>query len=265
MMKMKFTCLLAAIGLVTACDYVRVGEPVRYGEISVAIAGDPEMEVVTKAGTVVDPSSDEAANYIVRVYNQAGEQQGEETGYKDFGTRQFELGTYYLTAEDCTEAQAEEGNGRMRLSGRSDDIALSYQNLSQTVEISCTVANAKVSVQFDESVQGRFSDLKAVLTGGTTSGRTLTVNQTDADVITETWFNPSTVNYTISGTFNSGGINAPVTLSGSRAVGARDNVLIQVKVDSQNGQLEPTVIFNTDITESDHTSGFNPYKRKINN
>ncbi len=259
-MKRKFIYILAFASLAVACNSARIEQTVQYGEISVAVAGDPEVDVVTKAD--VDPSSDEAANYTVRVYNDAEVQQGSAVSYKDFGTRQFELGTYYLTAENCTEAQAEEGNGGMRLFGRSDDVVLSYRQLSQTAEIKCTVANAKISVKFGDSVQGKFSGLKVVLTGGTTAGRTLTVNQTASDVVTETWFNPSTVNYTISGTFNSGGINAPVSLPGSRAVAARDNVLILVEVDSTNGQLMPTITYDTEVTESDQTPGFNPYKRK---
>ncbi len=259
-MKSKFIYLLSLAILAVACDSARVDQPVQYGEISIALAGDPEVGVVTKAATVVDPNSADAAKYTVRIFD-SDDVMKHEARFSEFKSKMLELGTYYVTAENCSEAEAEAGNGMMRVFGRSADVALTAEQMKQSVSVECTVTNARVAVKFDESVQGKFNDgngnstLKVVLAGGTTAGRSVEIAGAD----TETWFNPSTVNYAISGTFNSGNINLPVSLTGSVTLAAKDNVEILVKVDSQNGQLQPSVDFDNDLTQSDKPSGFNPY------
>ncbi len=252
--KKKFTYLLALAFAVVACDSVRVDEPVQYGEISVALAGNQEV-VVTKAETVIDPESAEAAEYTIRIFD-SDDNRKHEARYNEFKSAKLEFGTYYLTAENCSETEAEEGSGKMRVYGRSSDVTLSAQNLSQTVGVTCHVANAKVAVKLDPSVQDRFENFKVVFYRA--SGSTVTVRDTTGEV--DTWFNPSTVNYTVSGTYSHDGIEEDFEHRSSCELKAKDYVMIVVNVDSQSGQLQPTVGFVDTLTESDQTSGFNPYK-----
>lgn len=257
-MKMKILFATAMAIMIVACNSVRVDSPVRYGEISVAIAGEPDVEVVTKAPETLDPESDEAGKYIVRIFNSSGAMQY-EAGYDVFEAQRLPLGTYYVTAENCTEAQAEAGNGRMRLYGRSQNVTLSPEQLSQTATVGCTVANAKVSVVFDSSVEGLFTDLKVVLSGGTTPGRSITVTETASDVVTETWFNPSNLTYEISGTFDQTG--KEIGMSRAIELHARNNLMLVVKVSLENGQLLPSVTVDTQIDDPTVESGsFNPYE-----
>lgn len=262
---MKRELIVAALIAMTAisCN-TRIATPDVYGELSVSLAGEPSVEVVSKAAetqepNVLKPTDPEADGYMVRIYTSSDEMQY-EAAYSAFETQRLPLGTYYVTAENCTEAAAEEGKGKMRLYGRSEDVTITVDQLVRTATVNCTVSNAKVSVRFDESVQGRFSDLQVVLAGGTTDGRRITIGQTAADVVTETWFNPSDLTYTIAGKFTGSGMNRPVEISKTINLAARNNILLLVKVNLENGQLMPSVTVDTEIDDPTEVPGeFNPY------
>jgi len=255
----KALYILLATIISVACS-AGLEEPLHYGELSVSLSGEPEVEVLSRASVALDPAATEAAGYMVYIYNSSDEEQY-RSSYAGFEAQRLPLGTYYVTAENCTLADAESGNGKMRLYGRSNDITLSLDNLAQTAEVNCTVANAKVCVQFDESVKDRFTDLKVILTGGTTSGRMLTIPETATGVVTETWFNPSELTYSISGTFIAGGLNKDVNIVRTIELQARNNIKLVVKVNVDNGQLMPQLNIDTQIDDTKEVSGeFNPYK-----
>lgn len=259
-MKMKFVYATAIAMMAVACNSERIDEPVQFGEISVALSGEPEVDVITKAAETLDPTSDLAKEYTVRILNSSNSVKYEASLF-DFKTQTLELGTYYVTAENCSETQAESGSGKKRLYGRSADITLSPENLSETAVVPCSVANALVSVGFDSSVSGKFSNLKVVLSGGTTRAESIIVEETQAGVITETWFNPSTLTYSITGIFDPSGMNKPVVLEGSRVLSAKDHIQLVVSLNLENGQiLIPTVTVDTVLADPTEVSGeFNPY------
>lgn len=241
-----------------ACNS-RIETPDVCGELSVSLAGEPVVEVVSKAATPLNQTEPEAAGYMVRIYDSADELKYEST-YSAFEAQRLPLGTYYVTAENCTESAAEEGNGRMRLYGRSQNVTLTVDDLSQTAAVNCTVANAKVSVKFDESVKDRFTGLKVTLSGGTVRTIPITIAQIETGVVTETWFNPSDLTYTISGTFTGSGMNKSVEISRTITLEERNNILLLVKVNLENGQLMPSVTFDTQIDDPTEVPGeFNPY------
>ncbi len=260
-MKMKHTYLTPLAILAVACNSLGADPELQYGEITVSL-GEPNVEVITKAETP-------AVNTVV-IYNDENAQMATGTG-----TKTLPFDTYYVTAESCSAAEAENGDGTMRLYGRSADVTLDASHLSQTATVNCTVANAKVTVKFDPSVSGRFNDgngnstLKVVLKGGTTANRTLTVNEkdltagSDGSKVKETWFNPSSLTYEITGTFNAGGVNKSVNLnnnSAPRALSAKDNIQILVKVSLSNGQLVPEITVDTTLNSQETINGeFNPY------
>ncbi len=255
-MKKNFLCVIGLACMAVACNSA-IEQPVQYGEISVAL-GEPDVEVLTKADTPLSP--EEAADYMIRLYDSADNKKHEAL-YSAFGTQTLALGTYYVTAENCSEAAAEsanEGKGRMRLYGRSGDVVLTAENLSQTATVECSVANARVAVVFDSSVEGKFSDdLEVVLTG--TSGRSVTVAQTSSEV--ETWFNPQNLNYTISGTFTQ--LDRKITIANAEPIvlSAKSNIKLVVKLSTSNGQLLiPEIQVNTDINDPAEVPGeFTPY------
>lgn len=257
---MKRTLIGAAfIALTAVACNTKIETPEVYGELSVSLAGEPVVEVISKAVETLEQTDPEAENYMVRIYDSADAEMYESV-YSAFETQRLALGTYYVTAENCTESEAEEGNGKMRLYGRSEDVTLTADQLVKTATVNCTVSNAKVSVQFDESVQGRFSALQVSLSGGTSRTSAITIAQTAAGVVTETWFNPSDLAYTITGTFTGSGMNKPVNVSRTIPLQARNNIILLVKVNLENGQLMPSVTFDTQIDDPTEVPGeFNPY------
>lgn len=243
-------CLFAAV----ACNTVSMEQPVQYGTLSVALADEPSIEVQTKTGSALDKTSDEAKNYVVRVFNSDNKQQGPDATFFDFQPMTLALGTYTVTAENCTEDVAESGNGKIRLAG-SDVVTLDASSLTGRADIECTVTNAKVAVEFDSSVSGKFTDLNVKLTGGTTSVRqTNGITITEDSEVKETWFNPSTLSYTISAT----GVQA---VTGTKVLEAKDNIKILVKVNQQTGTLTVSAVsVDESINEGDQIDeSFNPY------
>lgn len=255
----KILTIMAMAIMAVACTQ-KVDEPLQYGELSVALSGEPTIEVVSKAPQTLEQTAEEASAYVVRIFDSSDDSMKYEETYAAFQPQRLPLGTYYVTAENCTETQAEEGNGKMRLYGCSEPVNIAPETLTPTATVNCVVTNAKVSVQFDESVAGRFSGLQVVLSGGTTEGRTLTVAQTATGVVTETWFNPSELTYTISGTFTGSGMSKPVSITRTIALQARNNIKLLVKVNLENGQLMPGLTVDTDIDDpQEKEEEFNPY------
>lgn len=252
----KILAATALVILAVACTQ-KAEQPLRYGTLAVNLSGEPVVDVVSKTPVTLEQESSEAANYMVRIYNSVNEKKY-ESPFNTFKPQVLPLGTYYVTAENCSATEAEVDNGKMRLYGRSSDVTLSLENLSQSATVDCVVVNGKVTVVYDASVNGRFSDLKVVLTSG---DRSLTVNETATGVETETWFNPATVTYSISGTFDPSGVNQQVNVSKTIEVKERSNIKLLVKVNLNNGQLVPNVTFDTSIDDQVTESGeFNPYE-----
>lgn len=275
---MKLIYAMALASMAVACNSAIIDAPQRYGEISVSL-GSPDVAVVTKADPVtLTPESDGASDYTVRIFNDNGEKMHEVTYDKFTEAKVLPFDTYYVTVENCNEAAAEDGFGVMRLYGRTeDDIILDASNLSASAIVNCKVANAKVSVVFDESVKDKFESLDVTLSRiaddeNNLASRTVTVSQPSfpenaAEVMVETWFNASSVlNYTIEGVFNAGGVNNTVSLANKEdepiTLGARSHVKIVVR--ASYGELVPDVAyidFDTEIADPTVVpGGFNPYE-----
>lgn len=250
----------ALTALMTVACNTEIENPEVYGELSVSIAGEPAAEVISRAPEKLEKTDPEASGYMVCICSSSDEKLY-EAKYSVFESQKLPIDkTYYVTAENCTEAAAEDGNGKMRLYGRSEDVTLTADQLVKTATVNCTVSNAKVSVRFDESVNDRFTGLQVTLDGGTMRTDPITIAQTASGVVTETWFNPSDLTYTITGTFTGSGMNKPVNISKTISLQARDNIVLLVKVNLQNGQLMPSVTIDTQIDDLTEIPGeYNPY------
>ena len=258
-MKRCFSGVMATLLLAVACQTEKIDPSMDYGTLDVTLSGEPSVEVEVKSQQL---SASEAASYNISIFDKNDVNKYGPVKYSAFEAQVLPMGTYYVTAESCTEAEAENGNGKKRLAGKSADITLTPSAISQTANVECAVTNALVSVAFDASVSGMFTDLKVILSGGTTSGRKVTVAETAAGVKTEVWFNPSSLTYTISGTFNPSG--KFLTLTGTpRTLTAKDNISLLVKLNLDNGEItaSPTII--VDVTMKQEVpveEEFNPYE-----
>lgn len=259
-MKRKFIGVAAALFAVAACNSEKMEDaPLQYGEISVSLAGEPSVEVLSKATALTE---DEAADYNVSILDSSRETVYGPVKYSAFETQRLPLGTYHVAAESCTEADAEtqdaaDSYGCMRLAGETG-VVLSAENLAPEVTVECAVANALVTVEFDESVSGRFTDLQVALVSGT---RTETIEENGT--VKKAWFNPTDeFRYQITGVFTQTGKNVSVISSSSLVLEAKSNLKLLVKVNLENGQITatPTIMVDTDLGQEESvTENFNPY------
>ena len=264
-MKKLFYMSVAMVAAI-ACQGVRIENPETYGLLSVALEGDtPVVEVETKATTTLTPT--QAANYNVAVYDNAkctGEPVVGPLKYSAFGTQKLPLGTYYVTAESCTETDAEtyaDNKGQLRYHGVSDAVTLTTSSLVQKAEVNCTIQNAKVTVAFDASVFDgevcRLSDFNVSLT---TDTKTYSVPASKTD--TELYFNPGDLQYVISGTFTQTGTNIS-TPAANITLEAKSNIKLNVKVNLDNGQIGSAPTINVEQLENssliNKDAVFNPY------
>ena len=250
---MKKVFIMTALTVLAAsCQRLEMSKPLQYGSLSVAMDAEVKVEAVTKAPA----TAEELANYKVKVIGQDQASTSYYDGlYSAFKPLKLPLGTYTVSAENCTSTVDETGNGCKRLFG-STEVTISESNLNPTAEFTCSVANALVTVEFDKSATDHISGLKVDLKGGT-SGRTVSVTTSG----TEVWFNPPTVSWTITGKITS--INKDVNITGSKEdLAAKNHLKIVVSVNLENGQISaaPSITLDTNLSEAvEHNEKFNPY------
>ena len=135
-----------------------------YGYISVSVSRDVEIEdAATKSEELPESSYSE---YNIALYKD-GEQLW-KTKYdvflSDVQYNRIPAGTYTLEVESCTEADAEIGNGRMRLLG-SEQITVVAGRTAQA-DILCQMANARVTLAIDPTFAADLSNTGASVTNG---------------------------------------------------------------------------------------------------
>lgn len=219
---------VAVVLLAVSCQRVQMVAPqTQYGSLGVSLK--TESELVTKADPGVSLTTSDLNLKIVEKAGSAIKYEGKYTAY----TTPLKLPmntSYTVSAENCTEADAETGNGQIRVYG-SEEVTIN--SLSNDVSFTCTVQNARVEVAFDPSVATYTKDLKVQLTSG--ERQIETAYSADPCVF---WFNPTAENgfsWTISGSLKE--TNAPISKSGSRTLAAKDNIRLNVSINASNGQL----------------------------
>lgn len=270
--------MMSAALLAVSCNTVRIEEPAGYGTLAVSLSGDPVIEVVSKAAETLTP--DKAENYNVAVYTSAdcsgNPVEGTAKKYSELTSPVvLPAATYYVWAESCTSAEAESGKGVMRFEGVSPAVEV-RPGFASTATVGCNVANAVVTINFDDSVDGKINGLEVTLTRETPSR---SVKVAYADVAGEdedededekqqqVWFNAgSIVKYTISGI--SAITQPPQPLTGDGCTGtlpklnAGNNVQLNIKVASDNGVLTVSADVEVETSVPETTvkpDGFNPY------
>ena len=219
------------------------------GSLSVSL--EPEVNVEVKACEENDKD-----HYIVSVTS-ASSVSGlpYQSAFKDFQPMNLPMGTYTVSAENCTADEAVSGYGHKRLFG-TKDVTLSYENPNQTVNLDCVLVNSLISIIFDPSVTGVFNDLKVTVQSGTRS-----VVIKEGDKVSEAWFNPGAISWTISGVSKATG--KTVSQEGKRTLDARQNLKITVKVTYSDGLISGSPVINIDsnISKLDENKkiDINPY------
>ena len=244
MKKVFHLAIIAA--LAAGCQTLDIHQSM--GSLSVSL--EPEVNVEVKACEENDKD-----NYIVSVTSaSAVSDPPYKSAFKDFKPLSLPMGTYTVSAENCTAEEAVSGYGHKRLMG-SKDVTLSYENPNQTVNLDCVLVNSLISIIFDPSVTGVFNDLKVTVKSGDRS-----VEIKEGDTVREAWFNPAAISWTISGVSKATG--KTVSQEGSRTLEAKQNLKITVKVTYTDGMISgtPDISIDSKISKlEENKNDINPY------
>lgn len=273
-MKKTFLYMISAALLAASCNNAMIEDPVQYGTLSVSLAGEPGVEVVTKT----DPEG--LQYYNVALYNTDSE--GKPVGalfykrsYAELEADPFvvEAGkSYCVWAESCIPDAAESANsgyGKPRYEGVSGAV-LVEAGRAKTANVTCNVANAKVSVQLsdDAATQEALTDVKVTISKQWTENSSTITKDVVLEPTKPAWFNPreSSTTYTVEAKSN---LQDGKIITGKGTLPAlvgRNHYKINVIAESNNGQL--TLKVNTDVNVEfggNIEVGFNPYDEIINN
>lgn len=248
MKKIFHLAIIAA--LAAGCQTLDIHQSM--GSLSVSL--EPEVNVEVKAC-----DENEKDKYIVSVTSaSAVSGLSYKSAFEDFKPLSLPMGTYTVSAENCTADEAVSGYGHKRLFG-SKDVTLNYENPNQTVNLDCVLVNSLISIIFDPSVTGVFDDLKVTVKSGTGT-ETRSVEIKEGDAVREAWFNPGAISWTISGVSKATG--KTVSQEDSRTLEAKQNLKITVKVTYSDGMISvgPEIIIDKNISKSDENKNdINPY------
>ena len=238
----RFLYLATIAALAAGCRTLDIQEPT--GTISVNL----EPEVIVKSCAWNDTD-----NYTVSVTSgKAVSGLPYQDAYKDFAPLSLPMGTYTVSAWNCTEEESVTGYGLKRLYG-STNATLSLENPDQEVALECVLVNSLVSVIFDSSVTDVFDGLKVDITSGTR-----TVSISESGEVKEAWFNPADISWTISGTVKKNG--NIVSQSKNMRLEARQNLKINVIVTGQIS-MTPNISINQISSATEvPVDGTNPYE-----
>lgn len=169
---------------------------------------------------------------------------------------------YVLTAENCTEAEAESANqswGQVRVYGEAAFAVTA--NESKTVTVNCGMANSSVEVDFSNFIESMFSTYSIELHATDAPDRTFTFNETNYRY-RKAYFNVGEAGRELSCTVNlpssyNGTHSKTLTLSPSKCY------TLSIKVEGETGSTTVTLGVTVDGTLLEEillTENINPYQ-----
>lgn len=188
--------IIAALLLASACNKT-VMTPQQMGAISLSLSSDKEVVVSTKADT-------DCSDFLVDIYGETYLGQtyaSEQFIYSELAGEEILIpyGTYFVSAQNCLEAEAAVGFGCARYYGVSGQVEV-YSQTPSNVSLECVMVNGKVSMTFDESFLEDFSDVTVDIR----ADRTVSMTSEQANGGQDVYFNvPSggtDLIYTVYGT-----------------------------------------------------------------
>lgn len=201
---MKRIILIYSIMMLAAASCTqKMPMPDSYGALALTVSSDVKVEVQTKAESLYD-------DYNIYI---TGTRTGNDpyTRTLVYGEAEWPLtlpyGLYRIEAESCTEQQAQisnDGYGCVRYRGIAQDVQVMTPTTAPTpVSVACTMANAKVSISFDEGFLEDFEDVRVEMA---IAERTVAVTSSEA-VSVKTYFNVdqntgSVMTYTVYGSID---------------------------------------------------------------
>lgn len=228
------------------------------GEIIFSVVDTTEVEITTKA----------SLNFDVNEFN-VSLSRGKEPifsnkKYGDIAGTAITCSAspdYVLTAESCTETEAESANqgwGQARAAGK-EEFAVAA-NESKTVPVNCGVANSSVSVEFSDYITSMYTSYSIELHATDATSRTFTFDKSNYTFKTA-YFNVSESKRELAYTVTLPSFKEPYT--GKLTLEPSKSYTLSVKVEGENTNTTAKLDVSVDGTllkEEILTEGINPYQ-----
>ena len=228
------------------------------GEIRFSVVDTTEVEITTKATFKFD------VNEFNVSLSRGNESIFSNRKYKDIAGSSITCSVspdYVLTAESCTEAEAESANqgwGQARATGK-ESFAVAA-NESKTVTVNCGLANSSVSVDFSDYITSMYTSYSIELHATDATSRTFTFDKSNYTFKTA-YFNVGEsgrkLDYTVTLPSFEKPYNGTLTLEPSKSY------TLSVKVEGEDTSTTATLEVSVDGTllkEEILTEGINPYQ-----
>lgn len=177
-MNKQILYILSLMGLLSFAACTNEENPLlseETGEIRFSVVDTTEVEITTKAS--LNFNVDEFKVSLSR----GNESIFSNREYKDIAGSVMTCSAssdYVLTAENCTEAEAESANqgwGQARATGK-EEFAVAA-NESKTVTVNCGLANSSVSVDFSDYITSMFSNYSIEIHATDATDRSFSFNE----------------------------------------------------------------------------------------
>lgn len=228
------------------------------GEIRFSVVDTTEVEITTKASLNFDV--DEFSVSLSR----GDEPIFSNRKYGDIAGSVMTCSAssdYVLTAESCTEAEAESANqgwGQARATGK-ETFAVAA-NESKTVTVSCGLANSSVSVGFSDYITSMYTSYSIELHATDATSRTFTFDKSNYTFKTA-YFNVGESGRKLDYTVTLPSLKEPYT--GTLTLEPSKSYKLSVKVEGEGTSTTATLEVSVDGTllkEEILTEGINPYQ-----
>lgn len=228
------------------------------GEIRFSVVDTTEVEITTKATLKFD------VNEFNVSLSRGNESIFSNRKYKDIAGSVMTCSVspdYVLTAESCTEAEAESANqgwGQARATGK-ESFAVAA-NESKTVTVSCGLANSSVSVDFSDYITSMYTSYSIELHATDATSRTFTFDKSNYTFKTA-YFNVSESKRELAYTVTLPSFEKPYT--GTLTLEPSKSYKLSVKVKGEGTNATVTLNVTADGTlleEITLTEKINPYQ-----
>lgn len=228
------------------------------GEIRFSVVDTTEVEITTKATLKFD------VNEFNVSLSRGNESIFSNRKYKDIAGSSITCSVspdYVLTAESCTEAEAESTNqgwGQARATGK-ESFAVAA-NESKTVTVNCGLANSSVSVDFSDYITSMYTSYSIELHATDATSRTFTFDKSNYTFKTA-YFNVSESKRELAYTVTLPSFEKPYT--GTLTLEPSKSYKLSVKVKGEGTNATVTLNVTADGTlleEITLTEKINPYQ-----
>lgn len=228
------------------------------GEIRFSVVDTTEVEITTKATFKFD------VNEFNVSLSRGNKSIFSNRKYKDIAGSSIPCSVspdYVLTAESCTEAEAESANqgwGQARATGK-ESFAVAA-NESKTVTVSCGLANSSVSVDFSDYITSMYTSYSIELHATDATSRTFTFDKSNYTFKTA-YFNVSESKRELAYTVTLPSFEKPYT--GTLTLEPSKSYKLSVKVKGEGTNATVTLNVTADGTlleEITLTEKINPYQ-----